>query len=394
MTKLTNAVGVRNGVTQAANAPADQGKVIELLWRIDPGNGGMKGVTSAPVAGSPKNCRPELAVAIAAFQAFWLARGEFRVADGVVDPLGRTLAKLDAVAGGAAPPPAAPALVFTDLKVLRFQQTLPAQSASLAFPSIIPQSVMPFLFAPVAKNSMLAEAPAVGSVFEFLFKIEKNGATFWVGACVPAATTDFSSAYIYFHPDTITPTDDANYRGFTGRWPNVRRYVLSIGLQMAQIKAMPLIVPFMTNSSRANTAKTNLFADLGVETLDDILSAIQISMGRTAAPGSVQRVGVASFSSGVDHLFRFAQKLGTTGVIREQIDFDSPFMIVAHKNAPVLAGAVNWVVSQNPPSFARALGWLHLPSSAFAKINTLRNDTHSQIGFMMFQTMMILSAIR
>jgi hypothetical protein len=227
-----------------------------------------------------------------------------------------------------------------------------------------------------------------------MFKIEKNGATFGVGACVPAGTTDFSRAYIFFHPDTISSTDDAGYPAFTGRWPGVRqRYVLPEGLQMAAIKTMPLIVPFMTNASRANNARTNLFADRGVETIDDILAAIQISIGQTGNFGSVRQIGVASFSSGVDHLARFAQKLGASGLIREQIDFDSAFMIVAHKNAPNLPGAVNWMVSQSPPPFAGRPGWLHVPQTAFRNVNTFRGDTHSQIGFMMFQTMMMLSVV-
>lgn len=394
MTELSGPVGVRNGVTQVANAPNDQGKITKLLWTIAPANGGMNGVSAPPAAGSPKRCAPALATAISAFQAFWVSRGEFRVADGVVDPRGTTLRKLDALAGGAAPAPG-PTPGFTDLKVLRFQQTLPVQSGGLTIPSIAPASAMPFLFAPVTKNAALMEAAAGGTVFDLLFKIEKNGAIFWVGACVPAGTTDFSRAYIFFHPDTISSTDDAGYPNFTGRWPTVRqRYVLPEGLQMAAVRAMPLIVPFMTNASRANNAHTNLFADRGVETLDDIIAGIQISMGQTGTFASVREIGVASFSSGVDHLARFAEKLGASGLIREQIDLDSAFMIVPHKNAPILPGTVNWMVSQSAPPFAGRPGWLHVPQSAFRNVNTMRGDTHSQIGFMMFQTMMMLSVVR
>lgn len=394
MTKLSGPVGVRNGVAQVANAPVDQGKIIGLLWSIEPANGGIKGVSPAPAAGPPKGCSPELAAAIAAFQTFWVKRGELRIADGVVDPLGHTLRKLDALAGGVAPAPPAPTPGFTDLKVLRFQQTLPAASGGFTIPAIVPASVMPFLFQPVARNAMLFEGVAAGTVTELLFKIEKNGAIFWVGACVPVGTVDFSRAYIFFHPDTVSSSDDAGYPAFTGRWPTVRqRYVLPEGLQMASMKAMPLIVPFMTNASRTNGDRTNLFADRGVETLDDILSAIQISLGQTGVRGSVQQVGVASFSSGVNHLFRFAEKLGASGLIREQIDLDSAFMVVSHKSAPNLAGVKNWMVTQSPPPVAGRAGWLHLPQGAFRNVNTMRGDTHSQIGFMMFQTMMMLSVM-
>ena len=395
MTELSGPVGLRNGLTQVANAPNDQGKIIRLLWTIEPANGGMNGVSPPPAAGLAKRCAPALATAIAAFQTFWVSRGEFRVADGVVDPRGTTLRKLDALAGGVAPTPPGPTPGFIDLKVLRFQQTLPVRSSLFKIPSITPASAMPFLFAPLAKNAALMEAPAFGTVFELLFKIEKNGAIFWVGACMPTGTTDFSRAYIFFHPDTMSSADNASYPGFTGRWPNVRqRYVLREGLQMAAVKTMPLIVPFMTQASRANNAGTNLFADRGVETLDDILAAIQISIGQTGTFGSVRQIGVASFSSGINHLARFAQNLGASGLIREQIDFDSAFMTVPHKNAPILPGVVNWMVSQSAPPFAGSLGWLHVPQSAFRNVNTERGDTHRQIGFMMFQTMMTVSVVR
>jgi hypothetical protein len=396
MTTLSGPVGVRNGFTQVQNAPGDQKKVIELLWRIDSGNGGPVGVAAKPEPGTLKHCSPVLATAISAFQDFWLLRGEFQVADGVVDPVGRTLRKLDALAGGGAPGPKPPQPVvptFTDLKVLRFQQTLPGTKGSFSIPAIVPASVMPYIFQPVPKTAALIEGSAVGTITEFLFKIEKGGAIFWVGACVPENTLDFTRAYLFFHPDTISAADDAGYPTFSGRWPNVKRYVPALGIQMASIKQMPLIVPFMTNASRTNATNTNLFADRGVETLNDILTAIQMSLGRTPAPTTVRQVGVSSYSSGVNHLFRFAEKLGGSGLIREQIDFDSAFMVSAHKSAPPLQGCVNWMVTQSAPPTRNRVGWLHLPQQAWRNVQNMRNDTHGQIGNMMFQTMMMLSII-
>ncbi|MGF7051665.1 hypothetical protein GGC47_000825 [Bosea sp. OAE752] len=396
MTILSGPVGVRDGVTQVANAPVDQQKIIRLLWGIDPGSAGMKGVSPPPPAGAFKRCNPTLAAAILAFQTFWVERGELNLADGVVDPGGRSLRKLDALAAAGPPAPTPPKPDqpgFIDLKVLRFQQTLPTVPGSFSIPAIVPSSVMPFLFAPVARDAALVEGSAEGTISEFLFKIEKNGAIFWVGACIPAGTIDFSRAYIYFHPDTISASDDAGYPTFTGRWPTVKRYVAGQGLQMAAMKTMPLIVPFMTNASRSNQPRTNLFADRGVETLDDILAAIQITLGQTTPRGSVQQVGTSSFSSGVNHLARFAEMLGGSGLIREQIDFDSAFMRNAHKLAPSLPGAVNWMVTQSPPPWGKRIGWLYLPQSAFRNVHTMRGDTHSQIGTMMFQTMMMLSVI-
>lgn len=319
--------------------------------------------------------------------------------DGRVDRNGRTWREMLQVAKTARldipewidPPKPTPG--FIDLNVLRFQQTMPVTSGSFEIASVVPYSVMPYLFTPVPKTAALIEKGAGGVIFEFLFKIEKNGAIFWVGACIPQATMDFSRVYIFFHPDTISASDDAAYPAFAGRWPTVQRYVPAMGLQMAAIKAMPVIVPFMTHASRSNNGRTNLFADRGADTLDDILTAIQMTLGRADARGAVRQVGVASYSSGVNHLFRFAEVVGGTGLIREQIDFDSAYMVNAHKNAPILPGAVNWMVTQSPPPFGKRTGWLQLSPHAFRNVHSMRGDTHAQIGNMMFQTMMMLSVI-
>jgi hypothetical protein len=319
-------------------------------------------------------------------------------ADGRVDRNGRTWKEMLAVfKGGLKVPewidPPSPNADFTDLTVLRFRQTLPGTSASLSVPAIAPGSVMPFLFQPVPKNATLVEGAAIGTIRELLFKIEKNGVVFWVGAVVPAGTSDFTRAYLFFHPDTIAATDDAAYPSFTGRWPTVQRYVVPLGLQVAAVKPMVLIVPFMTSASRSNGSSSNLFGDRGSDTLNDIMAAIQISVGQTGTPQSIQQLGVASFSSGVNHLARFADRLGGTGLIREQIDLDSPFMVVAHKSMPNLATAVNWTVTQSPAPHSNKLGWLHLPQPAFRNVSACGRDVHTQIGFMMFQSMMTVSAV-
>lgn len=332
--------------------------------------------------------------------AFFQRKRTLPVADGRVDKNGRTWREMLRVAGGLnipdwIDPPQPPGPSFTDLDTFRFQQTMPTAPGSFTIPSIAPASVMPYLFRPVPKSAALVESAAGGTITQLLLKIEKNGAIFWVGACVPDGTTDFSRVYIYFHPDTIGTSDDAAYPTFTGRWPTVQRYVPGQGLQMAAMKPMTLIVPFMTNMSRSNNARTNLFADRGADTIDDIMKAIQISLGRPVAAGSVQQIGVASYSSGVNHLARFAENVGETGLIREQIDFDSAFMVVQHRKAPVLSSAVNWMVTQVPPPSGQSSGsgWLQLSGTAFRKVNTMRNDTHGQIGTMMFQSMMMISVI-
>ncbi|MEP7076941.1 MAG: hypothetical protein ABI878_14130 [Acidobacteriota bacterium] len=391
MTTLSGPVGLRNRITPVQNDKIDQGKVTELLWSINPESGGMKGVSTAPATQPSLQCSPELAAAILAFQALWVARGEFRAADGVVDRGGRTLRKLDLLASGGAPPtPVEQA--FTDLKVLSFQQTEPITSAvALSIPAIEPGSVMPFLFGPgFAKNNTLVEGSAVGTATQFLFKIKKNGKIFWVGASVPEGTSDFSRAHIFFHPNTKGPE---GYTNFSSGWPDVKqKYLVGLGLHMASVKQMVLIVPFTPLVSDISPT-CPLFADRGLDTLNDILTAIGISLGRQDPVGSIQQIGVSSYSSGIALLYSFAQSIGSTGLIREQIDFDSAFIIKAHKRAQLLPNVTNWMVTQSAPPFANQLGWLHLPPSAFKKVFSWGGDVHSQIGLMMFKTMMTVSVM-
>lgn len=390
MTILSGPVGLRNGVEPVKNAGIDQGKVISLLWSLDPTNGGTKGISPKPEILTPPRCSAELVAAITAFQDFWVAKGEFRLADGVVDPAGRTLRKLDALPRGETPPiPVDPG--FTDLKVLSFQQTETiAPAVRLSFPAVEPASVVPFLFGQgFSTGATLTEGSAVGTISQFLFKLKKDGKIFWVGAAVPEGTSDFSRAHIFFHPNT---KGAEGYTTFSGGWPHVKRYLPALGLQMASVKQMTLILPFTPFVSDASPT-CPLFADRGVDTLNDILAAIQISLGQTGPLGSVEQIGVSSYSSGIALLYSFAQKMGSTGLIREQIDFDSAYIAKAHKNAPSLPDAVNWMVTQSAPSYANRLGWLHLPPKSFESVSTMKGDVHGQIGFLMFKSMMAFSVM-
>ncbi|MBL8587823.1 MAG: hypothetical protein JNK46_04785 [Methylobacteriaceae bacterium] len=398
-------MGLRNGVTPVLSLKRDQRKIIDLLWNIDIGNGGQRGAPAVkPEPGDDRQCNPMLAAAIMAFQAVLVLKGELKKADGVVDPRGTTLRKLDALAGKPAPAPTPPKPNFIDLKVLRFRQTLGrdlTEAHENSIPMVTFGSMVPFLFWPFSVQSKLKQDMAKGSIHEFLFEIEKGGATFWVGAAVPAGTTDFSRAYVYFHPDTMGEADNATYKTFSGRWETVRRYVWTQGTHMASAKKMALIVPFMTLSSRQDSPSANMFAATARETINDILAAIQISLGRTGKFQEAQQIGVASFSSGVDHLFRFGKKMGSSGILREQMDFDGANIIVKHEVAQSFTGCVNWSVTQNAAhvgakSAERAgrPGWVYLPAPAWSDVGNLRGHLHEQIGFMTFGPMMLASAIR
>jgi len=87
--------------TKPTSFSADQRRLIELLSKVPTDQGGKKGAwtTTAFVLQDGK-CATDLADAIWNFQVEWKRRGLFRNIDGVVDPKGNTLRKLNELADG------------------------------------------------------------------------------------------------------------------------------------------------------------------------------------------------------------------------------------------------------------------------------------------------------
>jgi hypothetical protein len=209
----------------------------------------------------------------------------------------------------------------------------------------------------------LSPAPCEATIMQLRLKVEKAGSMFWVAAYIPKDTTDFTRAYVFFHPNTIKPVDDPSYPSFTARWPTVEDHFDKLGVQLGSVLKMVLFVPFMRSTAIQNKASTNLFATRAVDTLNAMLEACAAAAGQKME-GSVTSVGVASFSSGIDHLVNFAASVRSAGIIKEQLDLDGPFTKIAHKTAPVLSGAVNVVISQVAAPKG-AINWTQLPVPAW-----------------------------
>jgi hypothetical protein len=100
---LVGPVGLRGRRENVLNLGGDQGAVIDLLSAIGLSNGGREEPWSKgsdpwlgrPVPGDDGDCPAALADAIWVFQDHWRARGVFRAIDGVVDPGGNTLKKMN-----------------------------------------------------------------------------------------------------------------------------------------------------------------------------------------------------------------------------------------------------------------------------------------------------------
>lgn len=397
MTKLDGPVGIRNLTQPTSSFKRDQAKVIDLLWRINVAFGGQLGLGLAPQPGSDRQCEPRLVAAISMFQAAAVLRGELKAGDGVVDPNGTTLKLLDKYVAKE-PPPSVPD--FREIKGIRIRNRADpswAKPRVVINKAVLPGSFAPYLFATPPSSAKLLEDSIRGEMSEFLFEIEKDGARFWVGAAIPKGTTDFSKAYVYFHPTVVNGgvvhAAEGDYATFRGGWSErLQRYVSMQGGQMAAARLTTLLVPFMTMGSMHSPA-SNIFSSRGFETLDVIMTQVQIEMNpgltRFASLGSV---GAASFSSGIEHLARFLGYVGGSGVVRETIDFDSTFIISKHAKVPTVAGAAQWTLAQRRLGVP-SVGWIGLDQHAWRAVTTY-DSLHSRIGWMTFHSMMTFSGMR
>ena len=181
LTSLNGPVGVRNRTQQVNNAVGDQAKIIALLSLITPANGGKLGVWTPPLPDPSRRCPPLLAEAIRSFQEVWRTRGELRTVDGVIDPGGGSLRKLDALVGsGVLVGPGG-----IDPSIIRFRQTNPQSRTDV-------RSVIQKVISPLSIGGLFQEVAQSGSIREFLFEMRNDGAIYWIGAAVPEGTSDFS----------------------------------------------------------------------------------------------------------------------------------------------------------------------------------------------------------
>jgi hypothetical protein len=81
-----------------------------------------------------------------------------------------------------------------------------------------------------------------------------------------------------------------------------------------------------------------------------------------------------------------------SGLAREVVAFDSPFIIGQPSELTLSPGAVSSCYTQapraNPPH-----GYRFMPPSSFANLTSYNHDPHAYIGFMMCHTAMITSVI-
>jgi hypothetical protein len=236
-------------------------------------------------------------------------------------------------------------------------------------------------------------------IHDFLFELKKAGSVFWVGAAVRKDATDFTRAQVFFHPTVrqanTTHAEEGDYREFKGGWSkSLQRYVADNGTQFAAAgKRYPLLVPFTTMGALADPAK-NMFADRPVETLNKIVDAVQdLVLGAAGHGTALSTIGVGSFSSGITSLRLFLAALASSGLVKEVIDFDSPFITREPKQLTTSPGAVSKCFTQHvlahPP-----MGWVTVTGENFKGVTEFQKDgLHAQIGWLMYHQAMITSTL-
>jgi hypothetical protein len=251
---------------------------------------------------------------------------------------------------------------------------------------------------PLSAGNFLQQIQVDSFIREFLFRVRKDGHTYWVGGAALHGASDFTQAQVFFHPTVVNGgvvhAKDRDYPAFTGGWSgSIQRYVDMQGGLMASLSDTPLIVPFMTMA--ANTGSSAyMFATRPIETLNAIMSAFRKAITGDSAPVVLAKMGVTSFSSGRGAMRLFIKTFGSSGLIIETTDLDGPFIRGTHKVIITSPGAPGRVISQIAPPRPTP-GWITLPAWSFKKIHAFRDSgAHGQIGWMTFQLVTAMSALK
>lgn len=409
MTTLAGPVGRRNGVA-VLSAPDDQLKVIELLDRISPANGGQSGVWSTPRPGARYSPPSALVAAIKLFQQRWQPGGDIPKVDGVVDPDGATLRKMDALAGAPSVPlPVGPGGTNPDLiHGMLVEQMNPDATV----PVVEKRTVL----APYIADFPAAQVPIVGVFYPFRFRIEKDGRYYWVGVAASPLTSDFTQAQIYIHPTPtqgeVTVATVGDYPRFAGGWKKIWRYLPTIGAQMAAVRPILLIVPFMPDPARNAESPWNIFATRPAETLSAIVTAThrelaaRLPITGPRQPHVLSRIGVASYSSGIYFQQASLNMLAGTGLVAETFDFDSRWIVRERKKPWVSAtnARATWISQWAPPKPDRngrseypqppPGSFIHIPDRQLARISPRTASAHAKIGNLAYHWMMLRSVIQ
>jgi hypothetical protein len=257
--------------------------------------------------------------------------------------------------------------------------------------------VLPPVWHTPSASFRFTEKLLTATIQEFLFKVEKDGSVFWVGAAVPQNATDLTRAQVYFHPTVVQQhtvhAAEGDYRDFKGGWSgSIQRYVPMQGGQLAGAGELyPLLVPFTTMKALARRS-ANMFSSRPVETLNAVMQAIGKEI-KADATLPLSRVGTASFSSGCHALRLFLINMQRSGLVKEVFNFDGAVIITEPKTLIRSPGAVSKCYTQValpvPPA-----GWVTLTRDHFANVTAFRSSgLHAQIGWTMYHQAMLGSTL-
>lgn len=257
------------------------------------------------------------------------------------------------------------------------------------------------------------QVPARAEIHELLFEVRRAGSVFWVGVAVPKGTTDFTRAQVFFHPTVIQAgtvvAADSDYREFKGGWKDVAHYIPDQGGQLAYAeRRVPLIVPFTTMAAVQKLTKSgdlgpdNMFSDRPMNLLNAVMAATQAEVspgvGAPARP-ELREIGVSSFSSGIGAMRLFLKAMSGSKLVKEVIDFDSPYIVREPKQLTSFDGAASKCFTQKHyPLPASPAGWVTVTERHFEFITAYNKyeepkRTHARIGWMMYYQAMWNSVI-
>jgi hypothetical protein len=123
------------------------------------------------------------------------------------------------------------------------------------------------------------------------------------------------------------------------------------------------------------------------------MDAIQDLTPGTVGVPVLSSIGVASFSSGIMAMRLFLKNMRSSRLVKEVIDFDSPFIVAEQKALTPSPGAVSKCFTQHVLSH-QPVGWVTVTRNHFQGVTAFQpKGLHAQIGFTMYHQAMITSVI-
>ena len=250
--------------------------------------------------------------AIAQFQS---VQGLMQNPDGLVDPGGNTLRRINAI-------------LFPD------EVGISPLANAVDLATNVNRTIWTPDEASLSSEFVFQWTQATGSGQIRYFQLDQDVVPRWFGVLIPDGTLSFDQIHIFFHPTPKQANHDDSEYPALGSFKDIFHYLSDdMGAQFCGAQtSRVLVMPLMTEASKSDCG---IFPQRWVDIVGCILGRVSLGLDLGASFQRVVSVVVSSFSSGIvySHQFRARANLGSR--LAGVIDFDG---ITSSYNS--LSGAV------------------------------------------------------